>query len=120
MTSADTRDDMVDAHALLSFLALLKEGDFTARLPVHWPGLAGKVADGFNEISTVNQAFCAELAPKIFSNSATKILSAFSANCTCGLTKSRRLNEPLALVEPMDAARFCNCMAFCEKLMLAF
>jgi signal transduction histidine kinase/HAMP domain-containing protein/ActR/RegA family two-component response regulator len=62
MTSADTRDDMVDAHALLSFLALLKEGDFTARLPVHWPGLAGKVADGFNEISTVNQAFCAELA----------------------------------------------------------
>jgi len=62
MTSADTRDDMVDAHALLSFLALLREGDFTARLPVHWPGLAGKVADGFNEISTANQAFCAELA----------------------------------------------------------
>src|SRR5205814_504580 len=36
--------------------------DFTARLPLHWMGLAGKVADGFNEISTVNEAFCAELA----------------------------------------------------------
>ncbi|MDP9334652.1 MAG: ATP-binding protein [Actinomycetota bacterium] len=60
--TADTGKDTVDANALLSFLAQVKDGDFTARLPVHWMGLAGKVADGFNEISMVNQAFCAELA----------------------------------------------------------
>ncbi len=60
--TAETGEDTVDANALLSFLAQVKHGDFAARLPVHWMGLAGKVADGFNEISMVNQAFCAELA----------------------------------------------------------
>jgi signal transduction histidine kinase/HAMP domain-containing protein/ActR/RegA family two-component response regulator len=63
MTALETRrDDAVDAHALLGFLAQIKEGDFSARLPSHWMGLAGKVADGFNEFIVVNQAFSSELA----------------------------------------------------------
>ncbi|MDQ1478363.1 MAG: hypothetical protein QOE62_3592, partial [Actinomycetota bacterium] len=63
MTALETRrDDLVDAHALLSFLAQIREGDFSARLPSHWMGLAGKVADGFNEFIVVNRAFSSELA----------------------------------------------------------
>jgi signal transduction histidine kinase/HAMP domain-containing protein/ActR/RegA family two-component response regulator len=63
MTALETRrDDAVDAQALLGFLAQIREGDFTARLPSHWMGLAGKVADGFNEFIVVNQAFSSELA----------------------------------------------------------
>ena len=61
--TADIREDTVDANALLSFLAQVKEGDFTARLPVHWLGLAGKVADDLNEISMVNQKRRASVAP---------------------------------------------------------
>ena len=52
----------VDATALLSVLARIKEGDFTARMPLDWTGVAGKVADGFNDVIITNQALEAELA----------------------------------------------------------
>jgi signal transduction histidine kinase/CheY-like chemotaxis protein/HAMP domain-containing protein len=54
--------DTVDARTLLDVLARIKEGDFTARMPLDWTGVAGKVADGFNEVIITNQTFEAELA----------------------------------------------------------
>jgi signal transduction histidine kinase/HAMP domain-containing protein/DNA-binding NarL/FixJ family response regulator len=55
-------DDTVDARVLLGILARVREGDFTARMPLDWTGLAGKVADGFNDVIVANQALGAELA----------------------------------------------------------
>jgi signal transduction histidine kinase/ActR/RegA family two-component response regulator len=53
--------DALDPTVLLSVLAQVKRGDFTARLPLEWTGVAGKVADGFNDIIIANQALEAEL-----------------------------------------------------------
>ncbi|HVE67963.1 MAG TPA: ATP-binding protein [Solirubrobacteraceae bacterium] len=54
--------DTVDAPTLLSVLARMKEGDFTARMPLDWTGVAGKVADGFNDVIVANQTLEAELS----------------------------------------------------------
>ena len=59
---AETHTDTVDVGVLLEFLAQVKQGDFAARLPLDWAGLAGKVADGFNDIVIDNQAFFGELS----------------------------------------------------------
>src|SRR5437870_1884523 len=40
----------VDVQALLSALTALRKGDFSMRLPSVWLGLAGKVADTFNDV----------------------------------------------------------------------
>ena len=42
--------DRLDEAVLLSVLAEVKGGDFTVRMPLDWTGVAGKVADGFNEV----------------------------------------------------------------------
>ena len=54
--------DTVDPEVLLSVLAQVKAGDFTARMPLEWTGVAGKVADGVNDVIIANQALEAELA----------------------------------------------------------
>jgi HAMP domain-containing protein/putative methionine-R-sulfoxide reductase with GAF domain len=54
--------ETVDAKVLLDVLAQLKGGDFSARMPNDWTGLAGKAADGFNDVVIANQVFEAELA----------------------------------------------------------
>jgi len=54
--------ETVDANTLLVFLEQVKRGDFSARMPLGWTGIAGKVADGFNDFISVNETFCAELA----------------------------------------------------------
>jgi HAMP domain-containing protein/putative methionine-R-sulfoxide reductase with GAF domain len=54
--------ETVDAKVLLDVLAQLKGGDFSARMPNDWTGLAGKAADGFNDVIIANQVFEAELA----------------------------------------------------------
>jgi len=46
---------------LLSVLSDLKNGDFTARMPVDWTGTAGKVADTLNDIVIANQTLGLEL-----------------------------------------------------------
>ena len=51
---ADAVDDM-DVKILLSTLKALKKGDFTARMPTDWTGLAGKVADTLNDILEHNE-----------------------------------------------------------------
>jgi len=53
--------EKVDAGALLDVLARLKGGDFSARMPLDWTGVAGKVADGFNDVIIANQTLEAEL-----------------------------------------------------------
>jgi signal transduction histidine kinase/ActR/RegA family two-component response regulator len=53
--------DAVVSAALLTVLARVREGDFTARMPLEWTGLAGKIADGLNEVIIGNQSLEAEL-----------------------------------------------------------
>jgi signal transduction histidine kinase/HAMP domain-containing protein/ActR/RegA family two-component response regulator len=60
--SAAAIDDTVDAKVLLSVLAQVRGGDFTARMPLEWTGVAGKVADGLNDVIIANQALGVELA----------------------------------------------------------
>ena len=54
--------DALDANVLLSVLAQIKGGDFTVRMPLEWTGVAGKVADGLNDVIIANQALEAEFA----------------------------------------------------------
>ena len=47
--------------ALLVSLQAMRDGDFSVRLPGHWTGLEGKIADTFNEIIAANQQMEQEL-----------------------------------------------------------
>ncbi|HKI30967.1 MAG TPA: HAMP domain-containing protein [Gemmataceae bacterium] len=51
----------LDATAILSALTNLKKGNFSHRLPVDWVGIAGKVADAFNEVIDRNERMAKEL-----------------------------------------------------------
>ena len=51
----------LDTSALLNAFIDLKRGDFTVRLPRDWTGIAGKVADTFNEVVEQNQRMAQEL-----------------------------------------------------------
>ncbi|MCW3036421.1 MAG: two-component hybrid sensor and regulator, partial [Actinobacteria bacterium] len=46
----------------MKVLAKIKGGDFTARMPLEWTGVPGKVADGLNDLIIANQALDSELA----------------------------------------------------------
>jgi len=46
---------------LLAALMQLRRGDASVRLPLHWDGLPGKVADVFNDLVEQNAAMAAEL-----------------------------------------------------------
>ena len=52
----------IDTTVLLSALTALKKGDFSVRLPVEWTGVAGKVADTFNEVVELNERMAQELS----------------------------------------------------------
>ena len=60
--SARTPEDEIDARTILTVLAQVREGDFTARMPLELTGVAGKVADSLNEVIITNQILEAELA----------------------------------------------------------
>src|SRR5690606_9949080 len=47
--------NQVDEKQLLAALAAFKKGDFCTRLPSDWTGMAGKIADTFNDIVETNQ-----------------------------------------------------------------
>src|SRR3546814_347046 len=47
--------NQVDEKQLLAALAAFKKGDFSTRLPSDWMGMAGKIADTFNDIVETNQ-----------------------------------------------------------------
>jgi HAMP domain-containing protein/signal transduction histidine kinase/CheY-like chemotaxis protein len=52
----------LDTDALLRTLAAFRAGDFSARLPEHWTGVAGKVADSLNDVISRNEHLTQELA----------------------------------------------------------
>ncbi len=45
----------IDLTAILTSLQSMRDGDFSVRLPGTWVGLAGKIADTFNDIVSANQ-----------------------------------------------------------------
>jgi HAMP domain-containing protein/signal transduction histidine kinase/CheY-like chemotaxis protein len=51
----------LDAAAILSALTNLKKGNFSHRLPSDWVGVAGKVADAFNDVIERNERLSKEL-----------------------------------------------------------
>src|SRR2546421_3047179 len=53
--------DELDVRQLLAALMAFKRGDFTARLPDDWTGVAGKIADTFNDVIRTNQRMTQEL-----------------------------------------------------------
>src|SRR5271170_3470077 len=53
--------DSADLSVILSSLQTMRNGDFSVRLPGSWIGLAGKIADTFNDIVTANQQMAQEL-----------------------------------------------------------
>src|SRR5579863_6992759 len=58
---AKAADGSLDLTVFLASLQTMRDGDFTVRLPGTWIGLAGKVADTFNEIVAANQHMAQEL-----------------------------------------------------------
>jgi hypothetical protein len=56
MSPVSTDVETFDLKVLLGVLSDANAGDFTARMPVHWTGMAGKAADGFNQLISANQA----------------------------------------------------------------
>jgi len=58
---ADGAKGSLDQRKLLRALQAVRDGDFSVRLPSDHIGLAGKVADTFNEIVTANQRLAREL-----------------------------------------------------------
>src|SRR5262245_16907903 len=50
-----------DLNAILAGLQTMRNGDFSVRLPGSWTGVAGKLADTFNEIVSANQWMANEL-----------------------------------------------------------
>ncbi|MGH9546135.1 MAG: HAMP domain-containing protein [Terriglobales bacterium] len=53
--------DSPSLGVILASLQRVRAGDFSVRLPGSWTGLAGKVADTFNDIVAVNQQIAQEL-----------------------------------------------------------
>jgi HAMP domain-containing protein/CheY-like chemotaxis protein/signal transduction histidine kinase len=54
-------EEPLDLNVILTSLQSMRDGDFTVRLPGTWVGLAGKVADTFNDIVAANQNMAREL-----------------------------------------------------------
>src|SRR5581483_10527862 len=50
-----------DLSVVLGALQTMRDGNFSVRLPGSWTGLAGKIADTFNEIVSANQQMAQEL-----------------------------------------------------------
>src|SRR5262249_48172868 len=55
------KDSSLDPHELLSALEAVRGGDFSVRLPGDRVGLAGKIADTFNDIVASNRRMAHEL-----------------------------------------------------------
>src|SRR5438067_1833025 len=54
-------ENQVDLKQFLNALIAFKRGNFSVRLPADWTGLAGKVADTFNEVIAINERMSREL-----------------------------------------------------------
>jgi HAMP domain-containing protein/signal transduction histidine kinase/CheY-like chemotaxis protein len=54
-------DNQIELKQLLTALIAFKRGNFSVRLPADWTGVAGKVADTFNEVIAINERMSHEL-----------------------------------------------------------
>src|SRR6187401_391036 len=59
--ASTSNGDGLDPKQLLAALNAFKRGDFSARLPDDWTGVAGKVAETFNDVISTNQRMAREL-----------------------------------------------------------
>src|SRR6188474_1643134 len=50
-----------ELRELLRVLSAVRDGDFSVRLPGHWTGLVGKIADTVNELVGANQAMATQI-----------------------------------------------------------
>jgi HAMP domain-containing protein/CheY-like chemotaxis protein len=50
-----------ELREVLRVLSAVREGDFSVRLPGHWGGLVGKIADTVNDVVSANQSMAAQL-----------------------------------------------------------
>jgi HAMP domain-containing protein/CheY-like chemotaxis protein/signal transduction histidine kinase len=57
----ESSETILDVRELLRALIAVNDGDFSARLPSDWTGLAGKVADTFNSIIASNEQMALEI-----------------------------------------------------------
>src|SRR5262249_52656671 len=57
----DSPTEVLDASTILTALHGLKRGNFIVRLPLEWTGIAGRVADAFNDLVELNQRMAHEL-----------------------------------------------------------
>ena len=55
---AGAQDELRD---LLSVFLAVREGDFSVRLPGHWTGLVGKIADAVNDVVAANEKMAEQL-----------------------------------------------------------
>src|SRR5438552_14708462 len=53
--------EQLDSKQLLAALNAFKRGDFSIRLPEEWTGMAGKLADAFNDVVELNELMAQEL-----------------------------------------------------------
>src|ERR1044071_60843 len=58
-TAAEAAPEM---QLLLAALVQLRKGDPNVRLPLHWSGVSGRVADAFNEVVELNARMAEELS----------------------------------------------------------
>jgi HAMP domain-containing protein/CheY-like chemotaxis protein/signal transduction histidine kinase len=61
MQAEATTTDALDAKQLLSVIVALRNGDFSARMPVENTGLPGKISDALNDVVELNAELVAEL-----------------------------------------------------------
>src|SRR6266702_1154658 len=54
-------ENQIELKQLLNALTAFKRGNFSVRLPEDWTGLAGKVADTFNDVIAINERMSREL-----------------------------------------------------------
>ena len=61
LTAVETVPVPAELNVILESLQTMRDGDFSVRLPGTWIGLAGKIADTFNEIVAANQQMAHDL-----------------------------------------------------------
>ncbi|MEX0604623.1 MAG: HAMP domain-containing protein [Marinobacter sp.] len=61
MTATEAREANFDPALLLQVLTAVKKGDFSARMPLDWTGVNGKIADALNDIIDINDKIAKEL-----------------------------------------------------------
>ena len=54
VTGGQASRGKLDPKLLLSVLTAVKTGDFSARMPLDWIGIDGKIADTLNDIIALN------------------------------------------------------------------